>query len=135
MLPPTLCEFRIDPSIQTAAIISLGFLFLKTANYSLVDKLINQMSREVFENDQTAERYSNVLAAGFAVGLINLGKGKEIDAMEIPIATSHLSTKERLVVLLNSEERELCLVSYNKCNCSSKKLQFNKNIFSQFAFY
>lgn len=73
LLPPTLCEFHIDPSIQTAAVISLGFLFAETANYSLVSKLINQISKELFENEQTAERYSHVLAAGFAVGLINLG--------------------------------------------------------------
>lgn len=60
--------------IQTASIISLGLLFCETANQALVNKLINQMARENFDNEQTAERYSNVLAAGIAVGLINLGK-------------------------------------------------------------
>lgn len=70
---PTLCEFRIEATIQTAAIVSLGFLFAETANASLTNQLIDQMARETFDSDQSSERYSFVLAAGFAVGLINLG--------------------------------------------------------------
>lgn len=47
---------------------------METSNLSLVDQLVNQMSLELFEGDQCSERYSFVLASGFAVGLINLGK-------------------------------------------------------------
>jgi hypothetical protein len=73
MLQPTLCELKIESCVQTASVVSLGLLFSETANLSLADQLLNQMSLEVFEGDQCAERYAFVLATGFAIGLINLG--------------------------------------------------------------
>lgn len=74
LLQPTLCEFRFEMVVQTAAVVGLGYLFAESMNQSLSSQLINQMSRETFDSDQGGtERYSFVLAAGFAVGLINLG--------------------------------------------------------------
>jgi hypothetical protein len=35
LLQPTLIEFKIELSVQTAAIISLGLLFAETANHSV----------------------------------------------------------------------------------------------------
>lgn len=64
----------VESVIQTSALISLGLLFLETTNSLLTHQLINQMSREIFDCDQPSERYAFVLAAGFAVGLINLGE-------------------------------------------------------------
>uniref|UniRef100_A0A915D2V7 Anaphase-promoting complex subunit 1 n=1 Tax=Ditylenchus dipsaci TaxID=166011 RepID=A0A915D2V7_9BILA len=120
LLMPTLCEFRIEASIQTTALVSLGFLFAETVNLSLTNQLINQMSREIFDTDQSSERYGYVLSAGFAIGLINLGKGKEIADTEIPIAYPHLSPKDRLIKLLKGGERHLCLVHHDQVQCSTK---------------
>lgn len=74
LLQPTLCDFRIEPVIQTVALLALGYLFTKSMNAQLTNDLINQMSKETFfETDLASERYAYVLSAGFAVGLINLG--------------------------------------------------------------
>lgn len=73
LMAPTLCEFKIEASIQTSAVVALGYLHAETVNHALSSQLINQMSREDFDFEQT-ERYSFVFAAGFAVGLINLGE-------------------------------------------------------------
>ncbi|KAI1726369.1 anaphase-promoting complex subunit 1 [Ditylenchus destructor] len=120
LLMPTLCEFRIEATIQTAAIVSLGFLFAETANASLTNQLIDQMARETFDSDQSSERYSFVLAAGFAVGLINLGKGKELADTEIPITNTNLSPRQRLIKLLNGGERQFCLSQSGNVKCAAK---------------
>lgn len=74
LLQPTLCDFRIEPVVQTVALLALGCLFAKSMNSQLTNDLINQMSKETFfETDLASERYAYVLSAGFAVGLINLG--------------------------------------------------------------
>jgi len=74
LLGPTLLEFRIEPIVQTAALVAIGYLFSETAHTSLTHQLINEMARETFfDADSSAERYAYVLATGFAIGLINLG--------------------------------------------------------------
>jgi hypothetical protein len=88
-------------------------------NMPLTNDLINQMSKETFfENDSSSERYAYVLSAGFAVGLINLGKGREIEFMENHLpANDHLRFHERLFILLNGGRRDLCIVNYQKDLC------------------
>lgn len=73
-MQPTLVELKIDPGIQIAGLVSLGYVFAQTCQLYLTNELINQMAKETFfDTDPVSERYSSALAAGFAVGLINLG--------------------------------------------------------------
>ncbi|KAL3090662.1 hypothetical protein niasHT_023507 [Heterodera trifolii] len=117
LLQPTLCEFRIDLVVQTAALLSLGLLFCETTNHTVSSQLLNQMSLEVpCESDQSSDRYSFVLAAGFAIGLINLGKGKEISDTEIAISSSP-SLKDRLIKLLKGAERRMAYLNYDQVQC------------------
>lgn len=125
LLQPTLCEFRIELVIQTAALISLGLLFSETANYTVSSQLLNQMALEVpCESDQSFERYSFVLSAGMAIGLINLGKGKEISDTEIPISSSP-SLKDRLIKMLNGGERRLAYLNYDRMHCPGMRIGFD----------
>nr|CAD2173379.1 unnamed protein product [Meloidogyne enterolobii] len=122
LLQPTLVEFKIELSIQSAAIVSLGLLFAETANHNISSQLLNQISLEVpCESDQAFERYSFVLTAGMAIGLINLGKGKEITDTEIPISSTP-SLKERLIKLLNGGERRLAYLSYDRVECPGMRI-------------
>uniref|UniRef100_A0A914H9E7 Anaphase-promoting complex subunit 1 n=1 Tax=Globodera rostochiensis TaxID=31243 RepID=A0A914H9E7_GLORO len=122
LLQPTLCEFRIDLVVQTAALISLGLLFCETSNHTVSSQLLNQMSLEVpCESDQSSDRYAFVLAAGFAIGLINLGKGKEISDTEIPISSSP-SLKDRLIKLLKGGERRMAYLNYDHVRCSCMRV-------------
>ncbi|CAD5217066.1 unnamed protein product [Bursaphelenchus xylophilus] len=119
LLQPTVCDFRIEPSIQTVSLLSLGYLFAESMHAQLTNDLINQMSKETFfETDPGSERYSYVLAAGLAVGLINLCKGDELAQLELPVQVSHLRIHERLLLLLNGGLRDLVIVSYQKDPCT-----------------
>ncbi|CAD5212939.1 unnamed protein product [Bursaphelenchus okinawaensis] len=119
LLQPTVCDFRIEPSIQTVSLLSLGYLFAESMHMHLTNDLINQMSKETFfETDPGSERYSYVLAAGLAVGLINLCKGDQLTKLELPVHVNHLRIRERLFLLLNGGLRDLVIVSYQKDPCS-----------------
>nr|CAD2195672.1 unnamed protein product [Meloidogyne enterolobii] len=56
-----------------------------------------------------------------AIGLINLGKGKEITDTEIPISSTP-SLKERLIKLLNGGERRLAYLSYDRVECPGMRI-------------
>jgi hypothetical protein len=73
------------------------------------------------ESDQSSERYSFVLAAGMAIGLMNLGKGKELTDTEIPISIWP-SLKDRLIKMLNGGERRLAFLSYDRVQCPGMRL-------------
>ncbi|KAI6194639.1 Anaphase-promoting complex subunit 1 [Aphelenchoides besseyi] len=118
LLQPTSCDFRIDPVVQTVALLSLGCLYLESMQPQLTNDLLNQMSKETFfDTDPASERYAYVLSAGFAVGLINLCKGDQLDKISHPFAVEHLSFDERLFLLLNGGQRDLCIVNYYKDLC------------------
>ncbi|KAI6197213.1 hypothetical protein M3Y94_01197800 [Aphelenchoides besseyi] len=118
LLQPTSCDFRIDPVVQTVALLSLGCLYSESMQPQLTNDLLNQMSKETFfDTDPASERYAYVLSAGFAVGLINLCKGDQLDEIRHPFAVEHLSFHERLFLLLNGGQRDLCIVNYYKDSC------------------
>ena len=79
------------------------------------------------ESDQSSERYSFVLAAAVAIGLINLGKGKELSDTEIPISSSP-SLKDRLIKMLNGEERRLAYLNYDRVLCPGMRLGANASM-------
>ncbi|KAI6229914.1 Anaphase-promoting complex subunit 1 [Aphelenchoides fujianensis] len=119
LLQPTSCDFRINPVVQTVAILSLGWLYAESMQTQLTNDLLNQMSKETFfESDPDSERYAYVLSTGFAVGLINLCKGDKWDKLQHPFAVEHLSFHERLFLLLNGGRRDLCIVNYQKDPCT-----------------
>lgn len=84
----------------------------------LTNDLVNQMAKETFfESDPGLERYSYVLTCGFAIGLINVGKGDDLARLELPIHVKHLRMRERLYLLLNGGRRDLIIVNYQRDSC------------------
>lgn len=108
-IEPTLIELKFEPIVHVASILALGFLFQGTTNSSLTNKLLNEMAKETFfDNDISHERYNYAFCAGVSIGLINLGRGVDIRDSEIPIRGGNNEFEDRLYCLLNGEKRILC---------------------------
>uniref|UniRef100_A0AC34RAV0 Anaphase-promoting complex subunit 1 n=1 Tax=Panagrolaimus sp. JU765 TaxID=591449 RepID=A0AC34RAV0_9BILA len=122
-IEPTSVELKFEPLVQVAAILSLGFLFQESSNAGLTNKLMNEMARETFfDNDPSTERYSYVLSAGIAIGLMNLGKGLAMRNAEIIIRNSGYNFEDRLLNFLNGASRILC-TDFGRRNQKQCKVQ------------
>ena len=80
MLPPGAAPLNISPLTQTTGIMALGLLYCNTQHRRMSEVMVSEM--ENIEYDDTNKLKSNFrdegyrLAAGFALGYINLGQGK-----------------------------------------------------------
>uniref|UniRef100_A0A0N5BEW8 Anaphase-promoting complex subunit 1 n=1 Tax=Strongyloides papillosus TaxID=174720 RepID=A0A0N5BEW8_STREA len=107
LMPPTQLELTIDSTIQASAAVGLGLLFCGRETQELTDKFIKQMCKENYvESDMIVQRYSFSLACGFAVGLINLGKGNHKNSLSLPISDAKPSIAHRLLNMLNGGAKE-----------------------------
>ncbi|CEF67567.1 Anaphase-promoting complex subunit 1 [Strongyloides ratti] len=108
LMPPTQLELTIDSTIQASAAVGLGLLFCGRETQELTDKFLKQMCRENYvESDMISQRYSFSLACGFAVGLINLGKGNHKNSLSLPISDAKPSIAHRLLNMLNGGAKEI----------------------------
>lgn len=96
MLPPGAAELNLSPLTQTSGIMGIGLLYCNTQHRRMSEIMLTEM--ENTEQDETNpleslrdEGYR--LAAGFALGYINLGRGKDLKGLH----DMHLA--ERLLVL------------------------------------
>ncbi|VDN56967.1 unnamed protein product [Dracunculus medinensis] len=109
MMGPTLLELHIDLMVQTAALVSLGLLFAQTSHLGILGQLINEIGRAASPNQEpSTDRYSYTLGAGFAVGLISLGKGDDL-SKNVPFVERYPSLPSRLVILMNGGRRSCCV--------------------------
>ncbi|MFH4976689.1 hypothetical protein AB6A40_003398 [Gnathostoma spinigerum] len=116
LMGPTLLELHIDPMVQTAALVSLGLLFACTSHIGIINQLINEIGRSAPpEQEPSVERYSYSLAAGFAIGLIALGKGDDLST-DVPFAENIPSPVSRLVVLMEGGRRSQCVFPVSGMN-------------------
>ena len=85
MLPPGAAELNLSPLTQTTGIMSIGLLYCETQHRRMSEVMISEM--ENIEQDESIspadilrdEGYR--LAAGFALGYINLGHGKDLKGL------------------------------------------------------
>eukprot|EP00794_Sanderia_malayensis_P020226 gene20226-22202_t len=78
LLPPTALEVNISHSAQVAAILGTGLLYLGTSERHLIKILLQEIGRPPGpEMDNAVNRESHSLAAGFALGMLMLGKGAD----------------------------------------------------------
>ena len=78
-LIPTSLEISIPMNIQCSAVMGIGLLYLKSDNRLMTEMLINQIGKISNNNDKGFDlKHLNSynLSLGFAIGLINLGHGK-----------------------------------------------------------
>ena len=78
-LIPTSLEISIPMNIQCSAVMGIGLLYLRSDNRLMTEMLINQIGKISNNNDKGFDlKHLNSynLSLGFAIGLINLGHGK-----------------------------------------------------------
>jgi anaphase-promoting complex subunit 1 len=82
MLPPGAAELNLSPLTQTAGLMGIGLLYCGTQHRRMSEVMLSEI--ENIEAVDPADTSVNVrdesyrLAAGFALGYINLGKGSDI---------------------------------------------------------
>ncbi|GAD92274.1 20S cyclosome subunit (APC1/BimE), putative [Paecilomyces variotii No. 5] len=82
MLPPGAAELNLSHLTQTAGIMGIGLLYCNSQHRRMSEVMLSELenvSREestISQEDLRDEGYR--LAAGFALGFINLGKGKDL---------------------------------------------------------
>uniref|UniRef100_A0A1I7V5S8 Anaphase-promoting complex subunit 1 n=1 Tax=Loa loa TaxID=7209 RepID=A0A1I7V5S8_LOALO len=109
MMGPTLLELHIDTMIQTAALVALGLLFAQSSHMGILSQLINEIGRPACPDyEPPTDRYSYSLAAGFAIGLIALGRGEDL-LSSVPFVEQYPAIASRLIVLMEGGLRSLCV--------------------------
>lgn len=85
MLPIGAAELNLSPLTQTAGIMGIGLLYCGSQHRRMSEVMLSEI--ENVEQDEQATSHEDLrdegyrLAAGFALGLINLGKGKDLRGM------------------------------------------------------
>lgn len=85
MLPPGAAELNLSPLTQTSGIMGIGLLYCETQHRRMSEIMLSEMENEGEDEDSSPqddlrdEGYR--LAAGFALGFINLGRGKDLKGL------------------------------------------------------
>ncbi|KAI9680873.1 MAG: Anaphase-promoting complex subunit 1 [Caeruleum heppii] len=85
MLPPGAAELNLSPVTQTTGIMGIGLLYCNTQHRRMSEIMLSEIEHR--EVDDSFEPASNLrdegyrLAAGFALGFINLGRGKNLQGL------------------------------------------------------
>ena len=85
MLPPGAAELNLSPLTQTSGIMGIGLLYCNTQHRRMSEIMISEMEN-VDQEDNSGPHDSlrdegYRLAAGFALGLINLGRGQDLTGL------------------------------------------------------
>ncbi|KAM3422225.1 hypothetical protein BST61_g2590 [Cercospora zeina] len=82
MLPPGAADVNVSPATQTAGLMGIGLLYYNTQHRRMSEIMLSEIEyMEVEDPDSGPDPLrdeSYRLAAGFALGLINLGKGNNL---------------------------------------------------------
>jgi anaphase-promoting complex subunit 1 len=86
MLPPGAAELNVSPLTQTAGLIGIGLLYYNTQHRRMSEIMLSEVEHMELEDPDSGpdplrdECYR--LAAGFALGYINLGKGNNLRGLQ-----------------------------------------------------
>lgn len=103
MLPPGAAELNLSPLTQTSGIMGIGLLYCNTQHRRMSEVMLSEMENAEQEDSSNPldslrdEGYR--LAAGFALGYINLGRGKDLKGLH----DMHIT--ERLLALVMATKR------------------------------
>ncbi|KAF2459618.1 hypothetical protein BDY21DRAFT_272583, partial [Lineolata rhizophorae] len=82
MLPPGAAELNLSPHIQTTGLLGIGLLYYNTQHRRMSEVMLSEIEHVTLsdapESADTLRDEGYRLAAGFALGFINLGKGKDL---------------------------------------------------------
>ncbi|KAI9799150.1 MAG: Anaphase-promoting complex subunit 1 [Piccolia ochrophora] len=103
MLPPGAAELNLSPLTQTTGIMGIGLLYCNSQHRRMSEVMLSEIEHVDYEESSTPvdnvrdEGYR--LAAGFALGFINLGKGRDLKGL------LDMQLVERLHALATSSKR------------------------------
>lgn len=82
MLPPGAAELNLSPLVQTTGIMGIGLLYCNTQHRRMSEIMVSEIEHIDLETDEEPLRNEGYrLAAGFALGFINLGKGSDLKGL------------------------------------------------------
>lgn len=97
MLPPGAADLNLSPLTQTSGIMGIGLLYCGTQHRRMSEIMLSEM--ENADEDESSSPQNSLrdegyrLAAGFALGYINLGRGKDLKGLH------DMQVVERLLAL------------------------------------
>lgn len=87
MLPMGAAELNLSPLTQTAGILGIGLLYCNSQHRRMSEVMLSEIENAEQEDGGSSAAHEDLrdegyrLAAGFALGFINLGKGKDLRGM------------------------------------------------------
>ncbi|KAI9743249.1 MAG: Anaphase-promoting complex subunit 1 [Claussenomyces sp. TS43310] len=82
MLPPGAAELNLSPLTQTSGIMGIGLLYCNTQHRRMSEIMVSEIEHIDAEGEDEPLRNEGYrLAAGFALGFINLGKGSDLKGL------------------------------------------------------
>ncbi|KAL8708019.1 MAG: hypothetical protein Q9220_007015 [cf. Caloplaca sp. 1 TL-2023] len=85
MLPPGAAELNLSPLTQTSGVMGIGLLYCNTQHRRMSEIMLSEI--ENMDNEENATPLEDFrdegyrLAAGFALGYINLGRGRDLKGL------------------------------------------------------
>lgn len=100
MLPPGAAELNLSPLTQTTGIMGIGILYCNTQHRRMSEVMLSEIEHVSHLTEEDPLRNEGYrLAAGFALGLVNLGKGGDLKGLH----DMHLT--ERLLTLASGSKK------------------------------
>lgn len=81
LLPQGASDLIVSVPVQTAGIIGIGLLYLETQHRRMSEILLSQINGKVLVEEKQVAEESYRLAAGLALGYVNLGKGDDLKGL------------------------------------------------------
>lgn len=78
LLPQGANDLNVPTIVQSAGLIGIGLLYLETQHRRMSEVLLSQLCGLVYHNDSEEIHEGYRLAAGIALGFVNLGKGNDL---------------------------------------------------------
>jgi anaphase-promoting complex subunit 1 len=100
MLPPGAAELNLPTLVQTTGIMGIGLLYCNTQHRRMSEIMVSEIEHIDTETDEEPLRNEGYrLAAGFALGFINLGKGSDLKGLH------DMRLTERLLALASGSKK------------------------------
>lgn len=93
LLPPGAAELNLSHLTQTAGLMGIGLVYCQSQHRRMSEIMMSEIEYEADEDEEDPLRNEGYrLAAGFALGLINLGKGTDLRGLHDMRLTEKLLT-------------------------------------------
>lgn len=93
LLPPGAAELNLSHLTQTAGLMGIGLVYCRSQHRRMSEIMLSEIEHDQDEDDEDPLRNEGYrLAAGFALGLINLGKGTDLRGLHDMRLTEKLLT-------------------------------------------